>query len=690
MQQQIQLNIIPFKPVSQKLTFAFYGEKRPDTINASIKWDKLFDEFPEDRDPAQKSYFSDFRSSGDGAFIKEIDVFDAINFTQKYYRYQILQYFKNKEGIIVFPNFIDDVEVWIEDHSITHEDYRRYFKFSLKIQYKSVTEGYELQIAYDGKSRVARKSLDELPDTDPDLFKNIICNGIIYRYQKEDNNIPGSLETQFPILNYGLAKALLGEKETRKFENQYPIYQSLIKRFFTLYINVPDFKEILNISEKGFHNVAYNSVYYVNPESNKLKFKEGENVNPGYGISTHKPAVTINSGQYKIFFIHHADDADLIDRTIIKYIKYGWHQPVNGVQKHSKSLHSFIDHNIFIDDTKKIVFSDTNNLYEEVSEKVKSFTKAPYTTYIAVFVSPISKLDKDHPQHKAYYLLKEQLLYKGITSQVLYKENLAKDDFYYFLPNIYVAMLAKLGGIPWRLAEDPEDDIIIGIGAFKPQDSPHRYVGSAFCFSNKGIFEAFNCFREKETTMLAGAIRNAVIGFKEKKQNLKRIIIHFYKEISDEMELKPILNMLDDLGESDTPVIVVTVNKTESKELMGFDVKSPGLMPISGSHIKVGYNKYLLFNNTRYFGTEGDLHPREYHFPIKLTIRSSKKEMVEDLELVKQLVNQVYQFSRMYWKSISQQNIPVTTAYPEMVAKIYPHFENHSLTEFGQKNLWFL
>jgi hypothetical protein len=24
------------------------------------------------------------------------------------------------------------------------------------------------------------------------------------------------------------------------------------------------------------------------------------------------------------------------------------------------------------------------------------------------------------------------------------------------------------------------------------------------------------------------------------------------------------------------------------------------------------------------------------------------------------------------------QNIPVTTAYPEMGAKIYPHFENHS------------
>ena len=48
------------------------------------------------------------------------------------------------------------------------------------------------------------------------------------------------------------------------------------------------------------------------------------------------------------------------------------------------------------------------------------------------------------------------------------------------------------------------------------------------------------------------------------------------------------------------------------------------------------------------------------------------------------------QFSRMYWKSISQQSLPVTTLYPEMVAEMYPHFENEHLSDFGKNNLWFL
>lgn len=50
--QQIQLNVIPFTPIVDKLTFAFYGEKVPGS--ASIKWTKLFDEFPENRDKARQ------------------------------------------------------------------------------------------------------------------------------------------------------------------------------------------------------------------------------------------------------------------------------------------------------------------------------------------------------------------------------------------------------------------------------------------------------------------------------------------------------------------------------------------------------------------------------------------------------------------------------------------------------------
>lgn len=54
------------------------------------------------------------------------------------------------------------------------------------------------------------------------------------------------------------------------------------------------------------------------------------------------------------------------------------------------------------------------------------------------------------------------------------------------------------------------------------------------------------------------------------------------------------------------------------------------------------------------------------------------------------LQNQVYKFSRMYWKSVKQQNLPITIKYPEMVAEIVPHFRKEELPAFSKTNLWFL
>jgi len=137
------------------------------------------------------------------------------------------------------------------------------------------------------------------------------------------------------------------------------------------------------------------------------------------------------------------------------------------------------------------------------------------------------------------------------------------------------------------------------------------------------------------------------------------------------------------------PVIVLTVNKTESKELLAFDLDSPKLMPYSGTIVKVSDREFLLFNNTRYTETSIPAE-REHHFPVKISFFSSKPELLDDPEFTTELIDQVYQFSRMYWKSISQQSLPVTIKYPEMVAEIYPHFQHDKLPDFGKENLWFL
>ena len=81
--QQIQLNIIPFKPVVDNLTFAFYGEKQKGF--APIYWDKLFESFPEGREAKHKNYYSDFQPARPGAIEKNIVFSEAIGFSIHYF-----------------------------------------------------------------------------------------------------------------------------------------------------------------------------------------------------------------------------------------------------------------------------------------------------------------------------------------------------------------------------------------------------------------------------------------------------------------------------------------------------------------------------------------------------------------------------------------------------------------------------
>jgi hypothetical protein len=685
--QQIQLNIIPIKQLVHKCNFAFYGEKQKGF--APIYWGKLFENLPESRDASFKNYYTDFLPARQGAIEKEIVFTEALTFSFHYYRYLILKYFQSIEGAIVFPNFTHDIEVWFEDKSSPNKIYKLYDNFTIKVQYKHVTDGYELVLAYNGTSKVLRQSIADISDFDTDNYNLINCNGSLYKYE----NIPPELkqyqDTLYPVLSNSLKIEFNVEPVEIIIENRYKPYLRHIEAFYKNHINTPAFTYAIGVSVEAFYSVNTRGIYQTSKKSNELQFLENTHINPGLGILLHKPLKAFTKNHVKLFFIYHKDDGELIRTTLYEYIINGWHKTVKNNLKHSKNLQNYINQPLSVDKTKRIVFQNTDTIFEEVSAQIKNFVPAANTTYVAIYITPIHKTNKEHPQHNAYYKIKEVLLDKGISSQVVYKEHLDKDEFYYFLPNIYVALLAKIGGIPWRLARTTGKEIIIGIGAFKPKGEKHRFLGSAFCFSNEGVFEGFNCFKDDEPTMLAGSIQNAVELFIEKNKQAQRIIIHFYKEISDKNELQPILDMLINIGAIDIPVIVVTINKTDSKELMGFDMNSQGKMPLSGSYLKVGYNKFLLFNNTRY--TENDaLKPRDYHFPIKLSIKATNNELVQDMSVISELVDQVYQFSRMYWKSISQQNMPVTTKYPEMVAEIFPHFEQKTLTEFGTKNLWFL
>ncbi len=694
MTNTVQLNIIPFVPNEKEVEFAFYSNKMPDY--ASIHWQNVTDKRPEEWEPSQQFFYTNFKPATEGAIIKKIDLTQCIEFGQHYFRYLILDYFKKIDGTIIFPNFVKDVEIWFKDNNSNNHIYNLYHNYTIKIQYGKVSGGFELVLSYNGTSKILKKSFNDI-EFPSDVVNLLNCNGVIYSYE---HNMPEEykqqMENLYPVVNNTMMPLVGIPFPEPVFENRYPKYLKILNDFYNTYLNTNAFKSIIPLSTDGFVNVSRGKVFQTSDQSNELLFGKGwdnkenqTNINPGKGMYVHGPYKPCPHPHVKFLFIYHKPDGKLIADTIHKYFADGYKGTINGKEKKFKRMKWYIKQHFDMPKNLSISFENIETLYDEVAPQIKALAKQPNTRYVAIYISPIAKDDPDETKHHVYYKLKELLLNEQITSQVIYRDHLSKEEFYYFLPNIEIAMLAKIDGIPWRLNRTKADEIVIGVGAFYSVSKKKKFVGSAFCFSNEGRFEGFDCFGADETEMLAGSIRDAVDKFIEKNKDAKRVIIHFYKVISSEKELKPIMRMLGKLGKQDLPVIVVTINKTESKELLGFDLSNGKKMPYSGTYVRVGFNQYLLFNNT-YYTYSSTVSDKEHHFPIKISITSSVPHMVEDIYLVRDLIDQVYQFSRMYWKSVSQQNLPVTIKYPEMVAQIYPHFEDEKLPDFGKENLWFL
>ncbi len=165
------------------------------------------------------------------------------------------------------------------------------------------------------------------------------------------------------------------------------------------------------------------------------------------------------------------------------------------------------------------------------------------------------------------------------------------------------------------------------------------------------------------------------------------MVIHYYKKMSNEEE-KPIKQVLNNLNLS-LPYVIVTVNETESKDYVLFDSSFDGKMPQSGTFIKTKWNEFILCNNTRYSSNTGT-RLEGFPLPIKIKFKSSNYEKINEMGVVSELIDQVYQFSRMYWKSVRQRSMPVTIEYSELVAKMISNFESKDLEQFARTSLWFL
>ncbi len=684
--QKLIFNILTFDHPVETANFSFHEKEAEGLIsickdNLPKSINELFPDLSED---TEYLYVNFAPESNEKTLIVKLS--DNSRFAKHYYVWLISNYFQTRKCFHK-SNFVNDIEVWFYDKNATTTEGQFFVfkRFMIKVQIKRISDFPELQISYEGISKVYKDGLDKL-NIPVEALKKVIYNHAIKHYEYLTDEEKLNISKIRPVLNPYIINAMELDWSVNFIENKLQYFYNEIKGFVDTFLNTPEFKKIIPIHSNEFLPVPVKTVFNTTKGSNELIFGKKDGVhqtdlNPFNGLKNNGPYSTSPLNKIEFIFIFHEKDLQTAEK--LKSWFDGNEMP------YVKSLKNFIRLNYFLDINKSIIFKDLDNPMPEIKQQLESWPRISGTTYLAIYLTPHPKEISDKEIHSLYFKVKYELLKYYISSQVIETETILSPNFNYSLPNIAIAILAKLGGVPWRLQRAIYNELIIGVGAFKSYEMKSRYIGSAFCFANDGHFQNFNCYSADNTTMLAGSIREAVEDFVLKNNTVERLVIHFYKRMSQE-DLEPIKLVLRSLN-LDIPVIVININKTESRDFVVFDTNCPsnGMIPISGTFIDVGRNQFLLCNNTRY----GDTIPRSregFPFPVKLSIQSTDKKLLEDNNLIQNLIDQVYQFSRMYWTSVTQQNLPVTVKYPEMVAEKYPHFESSNLPDFGKENLWFL
>lgn len=666
MGQRILLNAVPIRLLSDDAVIYVSENDSADAIKCAKN--KLTGD---ERHRSQVIYWSLVQSAGSTAH--RITPADHRALFRSYLNAVLHDYLATLE-LPHRKSFLGGTEVWIpktDRPTAPHTEAHK--RFTLRILGTSdqhATPGWTLQVSYRGDSLLC-----EGHRVPKHLVKTFVTGQRIRRASTYDGPLPEPIKV---VIDRDIARELQIPWVFRRDANKYLTFFNEVSAFYDRNLKGKKIDSAMQVLESGFGAVMESQMRQTTVDSNVLEFGRGRShFNAYMGLKEYGPLAGPKVIDYKFFFIFHESNRDQANK-LFQYFKRGF--------KGYPGLKNFVDVDMTLDKDKTIVFTDVSNPASQIVPALSNLNFDPDITYVAIYLTPIDRDEPDLDAHSDYYRVKQALLNQNIASQVIFRENIDKPNFNFSLPNISIALLAKLGGRPWRLSRPVEDELIFGIGAYRHNDQ--RLLGTTFTFTNDGTFLGFDAHRSDCVQDLGGFFERAIRRFVSTQESISRVVIHYFKKMSraEENELRKALMRLD----LQVPYIVVTISEESSREYVLFDDSYSGKMPRSGTCVMLKHGEYLLCNNTRYH-ERTSARIDDFPFPLRISISRTSAPSLDD-SVTQKLIDQVYQFSRMYWRSVKQRAAPVTILYSQRIAELVASFPEQEIpdSDAAKNTLWFL
>lgn len=321
----------------------------------------------------------------------------------------------------------------------------------------------------------------------------------------------------------------------------------------------------------------------------------------------------------------------------------------------------------------------TSGLNEEDSaarykEAVESWLASGGKADIALILHP--KTEREN-QRNPYLTSKFPLLRSGIPSQVVTTDLLAKKDvFEWSAATIALAMLAKMGGVPWGVqSELPEDTIIVGVNRAVVRGASGallRHYGFASTFSHQGVYLGTRLFTpaDSKQAYLSGlerALTDALEDWRSDAGDVPaNLVIHVRKELS--WDETTILERVLSSAPSSLVRSYAVLKIVDAQEALIWNPnQKDNQLPPAGVLVRLtGRRGLLQVTGISDDSSAGKLvsHP----FSLKLLANSPSAPAFEVL------AENVLAMAAMNWRALNAEAIPVSIRYPQLVAELLGRF----------------
>jgi len=626
--------------------------------------DEVFIEWSKELKDGDYIYYSFTQPNFNDFLIIKPENYPFNYFKAKFIREQLINFF-NERGFLVepFPKG-NDLSVYekIDDFNNDWSVYRRY---DLLVR----THRKEIAFNIGSEKTLISNQTKQFHSTDKIRIIDTKDNFIKPLAGKEGVNNCRIVANKQKRDELGISN------EPRKF-NYKNLYNQLVGFYNSHLLSID--KESFKIEAGGLKNVDQTDLNKVNINENLMLFgKEKTDINAVTGIrdyGIYKPSPKATDVKF-IFIYENSRDAN----QLYLYLK-------NGL-KHYPGLWSYVGIPIRLSDLK-LQYNGTEDLKNKIDNFIsENLNNEYYSDLFAIVINPNSSQEKeelDENEDPTYYTVKRKFLEKGIPTQFIQDKNIHSGSFHYFLPNISIGILAKLGGVPWRLKTKRTDELVIGFN--QKTIGEQQFIGSAVFFSNDGqLGKTFGFPETNSETALIGNLKSAIEQYiNEKESPPERLVIHYYKPQSGK-EQKSIEDLIQKELRLNIPFAIVEINDSKSQMDICFDKDFSMGMPESGTYVRVSKTEYLLFNNTRY--QKNPLRSVAEELPIKIAIHFADTGGFSHRDLI----SQVYEFSRLYWKGLKQRSQPATTIYAKLIAEFTANYNGELPNNDTVNNTpWFL